>query len=354
MPTRKGGAKTSASKTKKRSRSAEINYENVKDIIDSIPGDLKATGQLPINNLKGSIKPISKFNKNQHAEFMFFFKRLIMQPFMREYLIKRKHGQGIPYVFIKLDLDDPYYSAKIDFIQRIIRSEGDFILDLAEQLDIGGHYTSLKRMGGVMEFMDPDPFNYGSDNVNSEFFHSLFNKIPYSENLLGKNNRTKYGLKAHRSIQNLHQYDTYCQSWSLLFLLFDEANITLPIPLNYQNRTINFYNNKEKDLILIKDKEEKKKYIENYEYNFELFKQNMFFLFDFWISIFKTETERIDDLLKSHSYFMNWTSEQIKLKLGNIRIEIEGMNSYKFKKKIRLLDLDLQTKFMIEHRRRGP
>jgi hypothetical protein len=159
----------------------------------------------------------SPMNIKDNDMFIYFFKRFLMQPQVRKYFI-HKYRPNIDYSLVKLDYEDQYFDQKVRYMKRKIRNiTGDFIIDIAQQLkkDGGGHWTSLKRENEVIEYMDSDPFYYGS---GSNDFHKLVKKYPNPMKIYGDTNKNNSQFQAKRSIQNLHKKDTFCQSWSLFFL----------------------------------------------------------------------------------------------------------------------------------------
>jgi hypothetical protein len=142
-----------------------------------------------------------------------------MQPYIRKYFI-HKYRPNIDYSLVKLDFNDPYFYQKVKYMERKIKNKtdtSDFIIDIAQQLKEGGggHWTSLKRENGKLEYMDSDPFYYGY-LLND--FHKLVKNIPNPLEIYGDTNKNKSVYLAKKSIQNLHKKDTFCQSWSLFFL----------------------------------------------------------------------------------------------------------------------------------------
>jgi len=231
--------------------------------------------------------------------FIFFLKRFLMQPYVRKYFI-HKYRPMMDYALIKFDFKDPYFSQKVAYIDKKIKNKKDFIIDIAQQLKEGGggHWTSLKRENGKLEYMDSDPFYYGY-GLNP--FHKLVKNIPNPIEIYGDTNKIKSSqYLAKKSIQNLHKNDTFCQSWSLFFLTISNIYPTLKERLKFQ----------EKSPVLHED-------IEGQIRNFPDFFDNFILLLDYWITMMR-EDEGINTLVQN-TQWENWTSNKIVEKLEYVK-----------------------------------
>lgn len=231
--------------------------------------------------------------------FIYFFKRFLMQPYVRKYFI-HKYRPTMDYTLIKFDFKDPHFSQKVAYIDKKIKNKKDFIIDIAQQLkeNGGGHWTSLKRENGKLEYMDSDPFYYGY-GLNA--FHKLVKNIPNPIEIYGDTNKIKSSqYLAKKSIQNLHKNDTFCQSWSLFFLTISNIYPTLKERIKFQ----------EKSPVLHED-------IEGQIRNFPDFFNNFILLLDYWITMMR-EDEGITTLVQ-HTQWENWTSKLIVEKLEYVK-----------------------------------
>lgn len=312
------------------------------------------TGETIISceSCKSFVNPIMKSNlayDTNNWAFLFFLKRLIMQPFMREYFVK-KYNPEMPYAMIKISYKDINKTKKLNFIDSLIKSNQDFILDLAIQFSEGGggHYTSLKRENGRIEYMDSDSFVYGAaygGEESEDRLSKMLQDIPNPEIIFGDDNKDNTSfLKAKRSIQNLHpSYDTFCQSWSLLFITLSKFIPDIHKQLNFQMSDygiIEHYSyfdsllesiNEDEEMsenekeIKRKEIDQRKSIIEQKENeNFDRFIKNNFpFLLNFWTTLFNDNS--INNLLQSQTLnqFKYWTSKTICDKLINIGIYLQ-------------------------------
>jgi hypothetical protein len=264
---------------------------------------------------------------NEYGMFIGLFKKFVKQPFIRKFLVS-KYNPIIPYANIRFDSKDKYYNEKIQLVKTLLEDdeykEHDFILDIAQELtseDHGktsrsGHYTSLKREHGVIEYMDSDPFYYG--NEPNEKLNQLLAKydnpaIIYGDNnkCIVKNKKGKSIVKTKHSIQNVNKFDYFCQSWSLLYITI--PNFTdLPKKLKFTDKTITHENTE-------KQKENFPKFIENFN-----------LLINFWITIFGDSKEGINKLIK-HTQFVYWEVDDIIQQLKNVKEYIENLMNDKTK-----------------------
>jgi hypothetical protein len=231
--------------------------------------------------------------------FIYFLKRFLMQPYVRKYFI-HKYRPTIDYSLIKFDFKDSHFSQKVAYIDKKIKNKKDFIIDIAQQLKEGGggHWTSLKRENGKLEYMDSDPFYYGH-GLNT--FHKLVKNIPNPIEIYGDTNKIKSSqYLAKKSIQNLHKNDTFCQSWSLFFLTISNIYPTLKERIKFQ----------EKNPVLHED-------IEGQLRNFPDFFDNFILLLDYWITMMR-EDEGINTLIQD-TQWENWTSIKIVEKLEYVK-----------------------------------
>jgi len=196
------------------------------------------------------------------------------------------------------------------FIARKIKSVGmktqekSWIIDIAEQLKEGGggHWTSLKYENGKLEYMDSDPFYYGSGATNKEkeTLHGLVKNIPNPMEIYGSTNKNKSIYKAEKSIQNLHKKDIFCQSWSLFFLTISHLYPNLTKRIRFQ----------EKKPVLHSD-------LDAQFTNFPNFLENYRVLLDVWITLLEKD-KGLKDVVKN-TQWRHWTATGLITSLGNIR-----------------------------------
>lgn len=251
--------------------------------------------------------------------FIYFFKRFLMQPLIRKYFI-HKYRPNIDYSLVKLDYEDRFFDQKVRYMKRKIRNRthiGDFIIDIAQQLkkDGGGHWTSLKRENEVIEYMDSDPFYYGS---GSNDFQNLVKKYPNPMKIYGDTNKNNSQFQAKRSIQNLHKKDTFCQSWSLFFLTISNIYPDISEKIRFQL----------KSPVLHEDEEGQIK-------NFPDFFNNFIFLLESWITMIENDTELVNII--ENTQWVNWKPKLIVQKLQSVK-----RTFLKNEKKIKT-DVDLQN-----------
>jgi len=240
--------------------------------------------------------------------FMYFLKRFWMQPLVRRYFIQ-KYRPEIEYDLVKFDYGDPFYKEKRRFLERKIQStkKGEmkpWIIDIAEQLKDGGggHWTSLKFENGRLEYMDSDPFYYGSSSHSGDrnTFHDLVKNLPNPIEIYGTTNKNKSIFKAEKSIQNLHKKDIFCQSWSLFFLTISHLYPSFTKRIRFQ----------EKKPILHTD-------LDAQFANFPNFLENYRVLLDVWITLLEKD-KGLKDLVKD-TQWRHWTAPAMVASLGNIR-----------------------------------
>ena len=246
--------------------------------------------------------------------FMYFLKRFMMQPLGRRYFI-HKFRPDIAYDLVKLDYGDVFNKEKLAFIKRRIHeikiksvekteNKSDWIIDIAEQLKDGGggHWTSLKYENGKLEYMDSDPFYYGSGATNKEkeTLQGIIKNIPNPMEIYGSTNKNKSMFKAEKSIQNLHKKDIFCQSWSLFFLTISHLYPDLTKRIRFQ----------EKKPVLHSD-------LDAQFANFPNFLENYRVLLDVWIRLLEKD-KGLRDLVKD-TQWRHWTAAAMVASLGNIR-----------------------------------
>ena len=242
--------------------------------------------------------------------FMYFWKRFMMQPLVRRYFI-HKFRPDIQYDLVKLDYGDAFNKEKLAFIARKIKSVtdtdktgGNWIIDTAEQLKEGGggHWTSLKYENGKLEYMDSDPFYYGSGATNKEkeTLQEVIKNIPNPMEIYGSTNKNKSMYKAEKSIQNLHKKDIFCQSWSLFFLTISHLYPNLTKRIRFQ----------EKKPVLHSD-------LDAQFANFPNFLENYRVLLDVWITLLEKD-KGLKDVVKN-TQWRHWTAPAMVTSLGNIR-----------------------------------
>jgi hypothetical protein len=237
-----------------------------------------------------------------------------MQPLVRRYFI-HKYRPDIEYDLVKLDYGDAFNKEKLAFIKRRIherkiksvtdtdKTGGNWIIDIAEQLKEGGggHWTSLKYENGRLEYMDSDPFYYGSSSsYTKNAFHALVKNIPNPMEIYGSTNKNKSMYKAEKSIQNLHKKDIFCQSWSLFFLTISHLYPDLTKRIRFQ----------EKKPVLHSD-------LDAQFANFPNFLENYRVLLDVWIRLLEKD-KGLRDLVKGTQWKL-WTAPAIVASLANIR-----------------------------------
>jgi hypothetical protein len=263
---------------------------------------------------------------NEYGMFIGLFKKFVKQPFIRKFVVS-KYNPSIPYANIRFDSNDKYYNEKIQLVKTLLEDEEykeyDFILDIAQELkseDHGktsrsGHYTSLKREHGVIEYMDSDPFYYG--NEPNEKLNQLLSKYDNPAIIYGDNNKCivkkgkKTSVETKHSIQNVNKFDYFCQSWSLLYMTI--PNFTdLPKKIKFTDKTI-LHEDTETQIA-----------------NFPKFIDNFKLLIVFWITIFGDNKEGINKLIK-HTQFEDWEVDDIIQELKNIKYYVENLMNDKTK-----------------------
>jgi len=254
-----------------------------------------------IPNTRESKSLVSPIKIKDNDMFIYFFKRFLMQPQIRKHFI-HKYRPDIHYSLVKLDFNDTYFSQKVKFIERKMKIKNEeYIIDIAEQLKEGGggHWTSLKREDGRLEYMDSDPFYYGS---GSNAFHKLVQNLPNPIEIYGDTNKNRTQYRANKSIQNLHKRDTFCQSWSLFFLtisniypdISERIRFQVKIPVTHQDTEAQYK-------------------------NFPDFFDNFIFLLDVWIDMIQDDIE-IERIVKE-SQWENWNADNLVEKLEEIKID---------------------------------
>ena len=254
---------------------------------------------VPIPNARESKSLVSPTKIKDNDMFIYFFKRFLMQPQIRKYFI-HKYRPDIDYSLVKLDYNDSHFSQKVAYIQRKMKMK-NFIIDIAEQLKEGGggHWTSLKRENGKLEYMDSDPFYYGS---GSNDFHKLVKNIPNPIEIYGDTNKNRTQYRAKRSIQNLHKRDTFCQSWSLFFLTVSNMYPDISERIRFQHT------------IPVTHEDIDAQYT-----NFPDFFHNFLFLLDVWIAMIIKDTE-IEKMVQD-SQWENWNATDLVTKLEEIKTD---------------------------------
>jgi hypothetical protein len=256
--------------------------------------------------------------------FLYFLKRFWMQPLVRRYFI-HKYRPDVEYDLVKFDWKDAFYKEKMKFLEKKIKGvrlggggeKKDWIIDIAEQLeDGGGHWTSLKFENGRLEYMDSDPFYYGSSNT-ADTFHQLVKAIPNPIEIYGTTNKIRSVYNAEKSIQNIHKKDIFCQSWSLFFLTISHLYPDLSKRLKFQ----------EKIPVLHSD-------IDAQFANFGKFLENYRVLLDIWITLLEKD-KGLRELVKD-TQWRRWTANAIVDSLANVRRYI-SKNEDRFK-----TDMDTQ------------
>ena len=287
MPTKKS-KKTPSKGTRK--KTPEI--ENIDQYVNNFDW-------VPIPNTRESKCLVSPIKIEDNDMFIYFFKRFLMQPLIRKYFI-HKYRPTTDYSLVKLDYEDPFIDQKVKYIERKTKNKtetGDFIIDIAQQLKDGGHWTSLKRENGYIEYMDSDPFYYGY-GLNA--FHKLVKKYPNPMKIYGDTNKNNSQYQAKRSIQNLHKKDTFCQSWSLFFLTISNIYPDISGKVKFQV----------KSPVLHEDEEGQYR-------NFPDFFNNFIFLLDVWITMIENDIEMVNII--KNTQWVNWKPKQIVQKLQFVK-----------------------------------
>jgi hypothetical protein len=303
--------------------------------IDTIPEFTDVPGIDPNESL---INPRSEnfgLDYNGYGYFMFFFKHFLMQPFIRKLFVEKYHPEIVEnnrYHFIKIKYKDPNNKYIVKKVKDIINEPGDFIIDLSQQDSHGtGHYTSLKRKDGMIEYMDSDPFFYGLETGQNKELYNLLEKYPNPQSIYGSTNKIEGVVQ--KSIQNLHQFDTFCQSWSLLFITLhnvanDYTNIYERIHFNSEDTLphTTYYTEEdvEKDIGRIIDPEDKDATLDAIARrlsNFPNFKSNFLFLIDVWIYLINDNFEELNEIILSEKFtnWNNWDAESIIIRLNKIK-----------------------------------
>lgn len=337
--------------------------KEVKYITSTITFGFDEERQIPHVSNELNVTRIESFSSptQSYRIFMFFFRNLMSQPFLRRYFIN-KYNPNTFYRMVHLPLlvnnsekineieriiDDhttvipqnksqSSKSERLGLINRTCNPENKFIFDIAEQLPGGGHYTSLSCINGKVEYMDPDPFFYGSTSTHNHDFHEMVRKYPNPVSIYGSHNfvfpKQEGDLTRSSSIQNVHKFDIFCQSWSLYFLTLAGRETKIPSKILFQSDSMIGHTSLE-EIESIRDPEQKAIHQSHYDAHIETFPffiQNLNFLFDFWDNLFKDNVPEIDDIL-SRSKFKNWNSASIREKLEEIRVFVNSLNHKDFK-----------------------
>ena len=310
MPTRKQKPENKPNQRKSRSRSRSRSPS-----LTSLKKHINKFEWVPIPGTQENDILVSPTKIEDKYMFMYFLKRFWMQPLVRRYFI-HKFRPDIEYDLVKLDYGDAFYKEKLAFIKRKIKSVGvgvktqektDWIIDIAEQLKDGGggHWTSLKFENGKLEYMDSDPFYYGSGATNKEkeTLQGVIKNIPNPIEVYGSTNKNKSMYKAEKSIQNLHKKDIFCQSWSLFFLTISHLYPNLTKRIRFQ----------EKKPVLHTD-------LDAQFANFPNFLDNFRVLLDVWITLLEKD-KGLKDLVKDTPW-RHWTAASMVTSLANIRRHI--------------------------------
>ena len=303
MPTRKKKTITKRSTARSRSRSRSLSLSSLRKHINKFEW-VRIPGTQENDILISPTKIEDKYM------FMYFLKRFWMQPLVRRYFI-HKFRPDIEYDLVKLDYGDAFNKQKLAFIERKIKSTKlvgtepqNWIIDIAEQLKEGGggHWTSLKYENGKLEYMDSDPFYYGSGATNKEkeTLQGVIKNIPNPMEIYGSTNKNKSMYKAEKSIQNLHKKDIFCQSWSLFFLTISHLYPDLTKRIRFQ----------EKKPVLHTD-------LDAQFANFPNFLENYRVLLDVWIRLLEKD-KGLGELVKNTPW-RHWTAAAVITSLGNIR-----------------------------------
>jgi hypothetical protein len=318
-------------------KSTNVISNNIKP---SFVSSYSTTGVIPLQKTKRYVKNPLLFvnvNKNEnfaYGSFMYFFKHFITQPFIRKVFVN-KYNPDIDYFMYKLRYNDDENVAKINEIKQIIQQPKDFIIDIAQQYESGsGHYTSLKRKNNMIEYMDSDPFFYGSEENSENSLYDVVKNYKNPINIYGDGNVNKrLKLKAKKSIQNLNKLDTFCQSWSLLFITLDNISSdykNIYEQIKFQENTFIPHTSQEIADSITDDNELKQLHldaIQNTINNFQAFKHNFLFLISFWIFLINDNKDTITETIKNNTtQFIYWKPEEIILKLQEIGEYVKTIN----------------------------
>jgi len=178
--------------------------------------------------------------------FIYFLKQLFMEAPVRAHFMK-KFNANYKYYLYRIDFDDKKRDAKIQEITNIynehIRTNCSFVIDIAEGLESGGHWTSIRYSQGKAYFMDSDPLSYGTEGKDlNKRLHDWTKNMNLPPEMYGNN------VYRQHSIQALDTSDTFCQSWSLLYFTLAETNPQMFALLKYKQnerpkeKYSNFYN----------------------------------------------------------------------------------------------------------------
>lgn len=312
MPTRnkrQGNKKnTITRRSRSRSKSPSLTSRTTPNHSQSFKKHINKFEWVPIPGTQENDILVSPTKIEDKYMFMYFLKRFWMQPLVRRYFI-HKFRPDIAYDLVKLDYGDAFYKEKLAFIARKIKSVGvksneNWIIDIAEQLKDGGggHWTSLKFENGKLEYMDSDPFYYGSGTMNKEkeTLQGIIKNIPNPIEVYGSTNKNKSMYKAEKSIQNLHKKDIFCQSWSLFFLTISHLYPNLTKRIRFQ----------EKKPVLHAD-------LDAQFANFPNFLENYRVLLDVWITLLEKD-KGLKDIVKN-TQWRHWNAPAIVTSLANIR-----------------------------------
>jgi len=261
-----------------------------------------SAGVLPIigiNQRQKLMKP-TNFPEQEYGTFINFLRMYIKQPFIRKYLVE-KYNPDIPYAMLRIDFKDDQYQKKIQLIKSLLNDSKykkyDFILDIAEGFESGGHYSALKRENSEIVYMDPDPFYYGKGPHPA--FSNLLVNFNNPVEMYGNNNKNTK-MESIKSIQNINKFDYNCQSWSLLYLTIARFMDDLPGHIKYNEGDVILHENKEKQIE-----------------TFPLYINNFKILISFWIELLQKNGSKLNELITG-TQFANWTSNDIIEELHRI------------------------------------
>ena len=283
--------------------------------------DICVTGEIGIKAMqnienKEIISPIHPIFEKKYGTFMFFFKQLLMQPFIRRLFVQKYYPEIVNqnrYCFIKIKYQDTRNTDIIHYIRNIKNDKQDFIIDLAQQDSHGtGHYTSLKRIDGKIEYMDSDPFFYGADAESNPSLYNLIKPIPNPKNIYGSINKNKSKLGAEKSIQNLHKFDTFCQSWSLLFITLNDISDEykdIYKKLDFQVKTPLLHTDEDGTIT-----------------NFPKLINNFVFILGFWVDLIQSTEIELNEATSQSLQFKNWTANSIIKRLQEIGNYVTAKN----------------------------
>ena len=230
----------------------------------------------------------------RNGDFFHLLKMLLGEPPIRKYMVNKYYPYH-HYNLYKLDYNDKNILKKVNKMKKQINKNEDIIIDIAEQIVWrgGGHWTSIKRDDGMLEYMDPDPFYY-SEMAKAikkhKAYHNMITNINSPINIYGN---LKNGEK---SIQNINSMDTFCQSWSLFYITLGKNVENIETRIRFKNKN-------------------------EMGENMDAFLYNIMFLIDFWIELFNNDVTYNNII--SNTQWKKWNNVVLVDRLKSIKDYIE-------------------------------